>query len=59
MRTVMLQMNMRTTADLNFSVRTEILVEDKDAETAGKEAIEFLQRFAAGMSEIETGGDDD
>jgi hypothetical protein len=49
-RTVTLQMNVRATTNLNFSISTEVIVaDDEQAETSGRQAIDFLRRFAEGM----------
>lgn len=52
MRTVTLQLNVRANPEINWSVKTEVLVDnDQDAETAGAAASEFLMRFQQGMGE--------
>ena len=50
MRTVTLQLNFRATTDVNWSIRTEIIVDDDDqAEVAGEEAARFLMNFQKGV----------
>jgi hypothetical protein len=43
-------MNIRATTDINWSVKTEVLIDDEDsAEEAGREAAAYLSRFQNGM----------
>lgn len=50
MRAVTLQLNIRASNDMNWSVKSEILVEnDDDPEQAGVAAAQFLWRFQQGM----------
>lgn len=50
MRAVTLQLNIRASNDMNWSVKSEILVEnDENPEEAGVQAAQFLWRFQQGM----------
>ena len=52
MRTVTLQFNFRATPDINWSVKTELLVDEADDPiAAGYNAAAFIMQFQKGMTE--------
>ena len=62
MRTVTLQFNFRATPDINWSVKTEVLVDETtDAEEAGRSAADFIFQFQSGMTQgmIDYGSSDE
>lgn len=51
MRTVRLVWKTVVDRDNELHVETEVIVEDDDAEEAGREAMRFVRRFLAGIGD--------
>ena len=54
MRVVKLRWNQKVNENANYSIETEVIVEDDaDARQAGKQALAFLDGFQNGMQEVD------